>query len=81
MPTLTDLEAYAAMYEFLRGIYERTGSSDLGALLGGMSLLKDGETADPAAWADWETVVGKVKGGKVDLGLGLRRPELKTDGG
>jgi hypothetical protein len=60
------------MYAYLAEIYERTGSDDLGALLGSMSLLADGGTADPAAWADWEAAVRKVVSGKVDLGLSLR---------
>lgn len=59
------------MYAFLEQVYRRTGSDDLGALLGGMSLLKDGGTADPAAWEDWEEAVRKVSDGEVNLGLGL----------
>ena len=69
--TLTKREAYAAMYTFLVGVYERTESDELGALLGGMSLLKDGGTADPAAWHDWEAAVAKVRSGGEDLELGL----------
>lgn len=69
--SLTKREAYAAMYAFLEQVYRRTGSDDLGALLGGMSLLKDGGTADPAAWEDWEEAVRKVSDGEVNLGLGL----------
>lgn len=44
---LSKREAYAAMFAFLEEIYQRTESADIGALLGGMSLLKDGGTADP----------------------------------
>ena len=44
----------------------------VGALLGGMSLLTDGGTADPAAWHDWEAAVTKIRSGKTRLELGLR---------
>jgi hypothetical protein len=37
-----------------------------------MSILPDGGTADPAAWADWEDAVREVRDGKVDTALGLR---------
>ena len=69
---LSKREAYTAMFAFLEEIYQRTESADLGALLGGMSLLKDGGTADPAVWADWEAAVSKVKEREVNLDLDLR---------
>jgi hypothetical protein len=72
---LSKREAYAAMFAFLEEIYQRTESADLGALLGGMSLLKDGGTADPAAWADWEAAVRKVKERKVNLDLDLHNDD------
>lgn len=50
-------EAYIAMYVFLENEYKLTGSSDIGALLGGLSLLANGSTADPAAWSDWVDAV------------------------
>ncbi|MGE5397585.1 MAG: hypothetical protein ACM3MK_08670 [Chitinophagales bacterium] len=59
---LTLEQAYRAMVVFLEGFYERTGSDDVGGLLGGMIILDDGETADPAAWNDWIDSVSKVKG-------------------
>jgi hypothetical protein len=70
--TLTTRDAYAAMFAFLEEIYRRTESDDLGALLGGMSLLEDGGTADPAHWADWQAAVRKAKEHNVNLGLELR---------
>lgn len=69
--TLTKQEAYATMYLFLEQVYERTESDDLGALLGGMSLLADGGTADPAAWHDWEAAVAKVRAGRAEFELDL----------
>jgi hypothetical protein len=62
--TLSKREAYAAMYTFLEQVYERTESDDL--------LLKDGGTADPAAWHDWEVAVAKVRSGETHLELDLR---------
>ena len=65
--------AYAAMYEFLVDYYERTKSDDVGALLGGMSLLADGTPADPAVWSIWMESVAKAKGQKSDLSLDLKK--------
>ena len=69
---LTKREAYAAMFTFLEEIYRRTQSDDLGGLLGGMSLLADDGTADPAVWTDWEEAIGKVREGKDDIELDHR---------
>jgi hypothetical protein len=45
----------------------RTKSDELGGLLGGMSILEDGSTADPAIVNDWrEAVEYALKGGKPD---------------
>lgn len=38
---------------FLEKDYKQTLSEDIGALLGGMRILKDEKTADPAPWEDW----------------------------
>lgn len=73
MTELTKQEAYLAMYSFLEHEYEMTKSDDIGSLLGGMSLLKDGGTADPAAWSDWENSINKVKSGEVDALLKLQK--------
>lgn len=72
---MNDVEAYAAMFAFLQGVYERTDSDDLGALLGSMSLLTDGRTADPSAWKEWQEAVRKVKARSVTVELDLRRDE------
>ena len=72
-PLLTTKEAYAAMYLFLGELYERAGYDQLGGILGGMSLLNDGTTADPAYWHDWLRMVEKSKGQNPDMGLHLQR--------
>lgn len=58
---LTIKEAFESMVVFLEGFYERTGSDDVGGLLGGMIILDDGNTADPAAWNDWLSSIEKIK--------------------
>jgi len=60
MTTMSEHHAYVAMFEYLKAIYDRTQSDELGGLLGGMCLLEDGTTADPAAWADWEEAVKRA---------------------
>ena len=37
-------EAYLAMFEYLRSYYERGQSDEIGSMLGGLSLLSDGES-------------------------------------
>lgn len=58
---LTVEEAFGSMVKYLEIYYERTGSNDVGSLLGDMILLEDGSTADPAAWSDWVECVKMVK--------------------
>lgn len=53
MDKLTVSQAYFAMLHFLERFYQHTGSDDVAVLLGGMQILPDGTTADPAAWTDW----------------------------
>ena len=68
---MTEKEAYAAMYAYLVMVYQRTKSDDIGSLLGDMSTLPDGETADPAVWHEWLKCVEKAKQGEVDTRLNL----------
>ena len=70
---MDDKTAYLAMFDFLEQRYESTRSDDIGALLGSMSLLNDGGTADPALWSDWLTSVQKAQRGAVDALLELKR--------
>jgi len=58
---LTPIQAYKAMCLYLEKLYQMTGSDDLGGFLGGMSMLEDGSTADPAAWHDWMQAVDESK--------------------
>ncbi len=64
-------EAYLAMFAYLDGLYKETEADYLGGLLGGMSLLEDEMTADPAAWQGWIEAVEKVRRGDVSADLGL----------
>jgi hypothetical protein len=57
---LTIRHAYFAMFEFLRQRYERGPTDEIGGLLGSLSLLADGGSADPAMLADFENAVAVV---------------------
>ncbi|MBK7519238.1 MAG: hypothetical protein IPI75_03645 [Gammaproteobacteria bacterium] len=61
--------AYLAMYAFLENYYSLTNSDDVGGLLSGLSLLSDGESADPASKSDWDEAVQKAISGKVNARL------------
>lgn len=50
------------MLTFLDTFYRKNKSDELGALLGSMSLLRDGLPADSAYAKDWYTAVSKVVG-------------------
>lgn len=67
MSTLTEEQAYAAMFRFLDEFYNRTKSDDVAGLLGSMSLLADGGPVDPAIAVEWrEAVKFAIEGGKAD---------------
>lgn len=57
LPNLTEQQAYSAMLHFLEAQFGRTGSDDIGALLGSASLLDDGRPADPAIADEWRACV------------------------
>jgi hypothetical protein len=63
MSTLTEKQAYAAMYYYLDKIWQRTKWDDLAVLLGDMSLLSDGTPADRAVSGDWKEAVNFALGG------------------
>ena len=68
---LTPDQAYLAMYSFLDAHYQRTKSDDIGALLGSMSFLPGGSTADPAVAVEWQEAVRAATSGSVDAALGV----------
>ncbi len=68
--SLTSAEAYLAMYAFLSKQYD-LGCEELGAILGSMSLLSDGESADPALDRDLIDAVSAAKAGRVNARLQL----------
>jgi hypothetical protein len=57
---LSQRQAYLCMFEFLRQHYERGPTDEIGGLLGSLSLLQDGSSADPAQWEDWKHAVQAV---------------------
>jgi len=72
MKNLTQAEAYAAMFAFLEQRYHLTGSDELGALLGGMALLEDGNPADPAVAREWHDAIARALRSKVSVDLKLK---------
>jgi hypothetical protein len=73
MAELKEKQAYLAMFAFLEAHYARTGSDDIGSLLGDLSLLPDGGPADPAVTDDWSKAVADAKSGRVSANMELRR--------
>lgn len=55
------------MYDFLEKEFELTKSDDIAILLGGMSLLENGCSADAAAWIDWLDSVKKAQNNECDI--------------
>ena len=73
MTVMTDKQAYAAMFFFLDHLWECTREDYLAGLLGSMSLLADGSTADPAIQHEWqEAVKCALNGGEAGM-LELRK--------
>lgn len=69
---LTQEQAYEAMFHFLEELYNNGFEEELGGILGSLSLLEDGESADPAMIQDWESAVKKVLRGKSKGDLELK---------
>ncbi|UNK20187.1 hypothetical protein MNQ98_09320 [Paenibacillus sp. N3/727] len=59
--SLSELEAFNAMVDFLEEYYKRTKADEIGGLLSSLIILDDGITADPAAWKDWIQSVSRIK--------------------
>ena len=73
MSEITTKEAFLAMFSFLEKHYELTKSDDIAALLGSMSLLEEGVTADPAMWEEWQESIKRVKLKEVNAELALNQ--------
>jgi hypothetical protein len=68
MTMMTERQAYIAMHHFLDLFYRSTGSDDVAGLLSAMSLLANGEPADPGVGDEWkESVEYALNGGRADL--------------
>ena len=52
--------AYKAMFEFLLKYNSRGETDEIRILLGGLSLLQDGISADPALLADWNDAIDVI---------------------
>jgi hypothetical protein len=66
--------AFVIMQRYLEFYSQHTGpGTEVGALLGGIQMLQDGGTADPAALDDWLSVAATViRGGKGPLYMQLK---------
>ncbi|WP_133170118.1 hypothetical protein [Kumtagia ephedrae] len=61
-------EAYAAMFAFIQQRWMRMPAVDEYAImLGELSVVPDGSTADPASWSDWNAAVDLALAGDVDI--------------
>lgn len=58
---LTKEEAYLAMFQFLKQVYDQTNDNGIGSLLSCMVLRKDGSPIDPAYEQDWIDAIKRVK--------------------
>jgi hypothetical protein len=67
--TMTEHEAYLAMFAFLASEYDLSKSDALGVLLGSMSLLPNGSPADPAILQQWRDACAKAARGEVSATL------------
>lgn len=72
MKNLSEQEAYAAMFAFLEHRYRLTESDELGALLGSMSFLPGGGTADPVIWEDWLNAIREARSNAVKMSMELK---------
>jgi hypothetical protein len=58
--TLTQEQAFRAMFLFLEDYYSRFSAATLGDILGDLQPAESGESSDPAAWENWLRVVDAV---------------------
>lgn len=64
-------DGYCMMFDYLDSVYRRFKDEYdwLGGMLGGMSVLEDKSTADPAFERDWDTAVKKALNQSEDKNL------------
>ena len=55
------MEGYTRLLHYLEEYYRQTGAASAGALLGGMVILSDGSTVDPAYGEDWERALRQAE--------------------
>jgi len=67
------------MHCFLERYYQATRSDEVGGLLGGLSLLPDGSTADSAFQTEWLESVEKVM--TEEKSGGYHQADLRLEGG
>jgi len=60
----SEQEIFEAMILLLEDFYHKTNSDDLGAFLGDLLHPDYGETADDAAWEEWQECLHRVKNSK-----------------
>ena len=59
--SLSAKRSYIAMLYFLENYYAQTGSDEIGALLGSLSLNADEMPMDAAMWQEWLGCVEKSR--------------------
>jgi hypothetical protein len=72
MRQLSEQQAYAATFAFLEYYYNLTNNDYLATLLGGMALLPDGSSMDPAMTEEWRAAVDKALSGAVSVNAALK---------
>jgi hypothetical protein len=60
MTILTIKEAYLAMYQFMTVYALRDRHEGFLDMIGSMSFLRDGSTADSGMWYDWEQAINRI---------------------
>ncbi|GGS05202.1 hypothetical protein [Deinococcus sedimenti] len=71
--SIPDRLAYLSMFAFLEAYSQRTGSDEIGALLGDLQLDSVDEPFDPAVLQDWTDAVARAR----EDGEALARAHLR----
>lgn len=67
--SLSEEQAYVAMFAFLEKLFEVSNSRELGALLGSLALLPDGSPADLAVKREWANAVASALRGNASAAI------------